>query len=141
MRATPIVASSFLLSGALALTVRLWPCQERRGWFDLDGHPRALDGSPVRDWSHANELLARYAAQGASELAGKSMAALKSGTPSPGPLLREFTIDYVPADGDGHVVRMRVGQRLPEHAPMIGRHPIAGATYEVMGADPKGQQR
>ncbi|MBK8099948.1 MAG: hypothetical protein IPK26_22830 [Planctomycetes bacterium] len=141
MRVTPIVAISFLLSGALALAIRLWPCHERRGWFELDGQLRALDGAPVRDWSHANDLLARYAAEGASELADQSAAAHQAGNSPPGPLLREFTVDYVPADGDGRVVRMRVGQRLPEHAPMIGRHPIAGATYQLIGADPKGQQR
>ena len=50
---------SFALSGALTFTGLSWPRYVRPGWFQLEGQPRAVDGQPVQDWQHVNEVLAR----------------------------------------------------------------------------------
>lgn len=139
MKLASTAVLSFVLSGALAFTGLAWPRSERPGWFQLDGQPRALDGQPVQDWQHVNEVLARTVAATCGPLREQhELHATKRATGSPPePPDRIFTLDYVPAAGDGQLRRVAVRQHVPSRVLWASQHPISYASHEVVVDGPQ----
>lgn len=125
---------SCVISGAITCTGLWWPRSVRPGWFELEGRPRAVDGLPVEDWQHVNELLAKFAVAACPELQ-RSHAANQSGGQPLAAVEREFRFDYVPADSDGSLQRVVVRQSVPSRVLWADRHPVWYATYEIVTAD------
>lgn len=140
MRRTSIAVLGFVLSGALTYAGLCWPRSVRPGWFELDGQPRAVDGEPVQDWQHANEVFARLAVTSCRKLLElhERHAVEQAANDPPGGLDREFTLDYVPAGERDPGRRVIVRQRLPARALWADRHPIHYASYELLDAEPAG---
>jgi hypothetical protein len=129
-------ATSFAIASALTLTGLRWRQTTRLGWFELDGRPVAIDGVPVADWQHANEMLARMAATTCSEMCQLEQRKPQAPIPSPEPRARQFSCDYVPAEGDGGTRRIVVCQALPGRVLWGGFHPIVFATYSIEAPTP-----
>ena len=135
MKRATAVGLGFVLTSLATFVVRQWPRQHALGWFELAGRPVAVDGQPVEDWRHANERLARSAA----EIHPVIEKYRKVDNPPIEVLDREFTIDYVPA-GAADRQRVTVRRFMPTRLLWGGsHHPIAYARYEVGGHRPLGQ--
>ena len=129
---------SFALSGALTFTGLSWPRYVRPGWFQLEGQPRAVDGQPVQDWQHVNEVLARMAAATCTPLRDLHVlhATNRTAGEPPEPPDRLFTLDYIPAAGDNQLRQVVVRQRVPGRVLWADQHPIFFACHEVVAGDP-----
>lgn len=121
----------FVLASALTVLELRKPRSVRPGWFELDGRPCAVDGEPVQDWMHANELFARSASVLCRALEAQSIHDGRWTGPLPEQAVRDLTLDYVPSGGEGRtsvVVRMR----LPGVALQGSEHPIGFVRYEIV---------
>ena len=132
---------SVLVSGMATAVGLRWPRSERAGWFELDGRPVAVDGAVVRDWQHVNELLAHSASVTWFERYRRRNAASTGSGAATEPVDREFTLAYVPIEGHGSVRHLVVRQRLPVGGGPIPQHPVAYASYEIVGAEGPGLAR
>lgn len=128
MRPVWLAAISFLVSGGIGLAAARWPGTERQGWFELPGQPRAVDGVPVADWQHVNEIFARSAAAACREHQAKGPQ--PSGDCTADYVEREFRLEYAPSAGRP-TRTVVVNQRVPRFALYASRHPIAYARHEV----------
>lgn len=133
MKIVTAASISFVATSILTFAVRWWPSEYRPGWFELEGRPVAIDGRPVEDWRHVNEILARYA-----------VAAVGDKRPSFGPghkdeeFVREFVLDFAPGD-PGHVQRATVRQCQDTSGFFMGgMHPIGKARYTIVSVQPVG---
>ncbi len=129
MKTRTAAGLAFVLSSACTIVWLWWP-RAAPGWFELDGRPVAIDGRPVEDWRHANDVLA----SSAPAVVATHLAHRQSRHPPAELFDREFTIDYEPRGATGSV-RVRVRRYQPITVVYGGRaHPAASARYEIVGA-------
>lgn len=139
MRAIPAMILGFVAAGLPTAAYRVWPRQERTGWFELAGTPVALDSVPVEDWEHVNDLLARPVADLRQRIDALAVASAHGGLPEAEFFERAFEITFRP-DGDGPVQCALVRRYLSTALAWGGRrHPTSYARHEVVRVEPVGR--
>lgn len=136
MRSARAAGLGFVLTSAATIAVLQWPSRRPLGWFELPGQPLAVDGQPVSDWRHANEVLARSAAAIHPEL-----EKYRNAQPMPEEVFdRAFAIDVATDVAAGRRERVLVRRFVPTRVLWGAQHhPIAYARYEVVDAEPLGR--
>lgn len=133
MRTAVAVVLAFVSTSALTLAAIWWPEHHRLGWFELAGRPIAVDGEPVEDWTHANEVLARSVADIEPRL-----EQFRQAQQAPVEFLdRRIAIAYAPDAAPGRTERVLVQRWLPGHIALGGarHHPAAYARYEIVDGE------
>ncbi|MCA8948987.1 MAG: hypothetical protein KDE27_05760 [Planctomycetes bacterium] len=131
MKIATAAGLSAALTSAATILVLQWPTERRQGWFELAGRPVALDGRPVQDWAHVNEILARHL----------SAAVEQTSLPASDEMLRKnlewvFELDHAPDTAPDRRHRATVRQTLPQLYFWGGNvHPVAHARYEILGEE------